>query len=172
MSSRRKADSDLSSVSSGLSSVPDAEASTANGKSSKTSKLKSIKPAAAKKTKVYTAAPAKAKKATTTKTSAGADSGRPEKAAAKPKANGKGKAKAVVEEIQRVEKRQRTYGLQSQDLIEYPEDEDIKSEYVAVSSRLYGISFGFLCSWQVPYVWAFIVKFCKEAIKGLGVVDE
>lgn len=36
----------------------------------------------------------------------------------------------------------------------------------------HGISFSFVLSWQVPYVWAFIVKFCKEAIKGLGVVDE
>ena len=34
------------------------------------------------------------------------------------------------------------------------------------------IVFSFVLSWQVPYVWAFIVKFCKEAIKGLGVVDE
>lgn len=129
MSSRQKAESDLSSVSSGLSSVPDAEATTANGNSSKASKPKSNKSAAAKKPKASTA-PMKTKKATTTKANGGTDSGRPEKAMVKPKANGKGKAKAVVEEIPRVEKRQRTYGLQSQDLIEYAEDEDIKSEYV------------------------------------------
>lgn len=128
MSSRRKTDSDLSSVSSGLSSVPDADATTANGTSSKATKVKASKPAAVKKTKVYTAIPAKGKRAASTKTKEGVDSGRSEKVMSKPKANGKGKAKAVVEEIQRVEKRQRTYGLPSHDLIHYAEDEDIKSE--------------------------------------------
>ena len=128
MSSRRKTDSDLSSVSSGLSSVPDGDGATVNGKSSRASKVKASKPAPVKKTKVYSVEPAKGEKAASTKTKAGADSGRPEKAMSKPKANGKGKAKAVVKEIQRVEKRQRTYGLLSHDLIQYAEDEDIKSE--------------------------------------------
>jgi hypothetical protein len=134
MSSRPKAESDLSSISSGLSSVPDAEASTANGKSSKPSKPKSTKPPVATKPKA-SSAPTKVKKATTTKTNGGTDSGRPEKAMVKPKANGKGKAKALVEEIPKIEKRQRTYGLQAQDLIEYAMDEDIKSEYVAATFR-------------------------------------
>lgn len=132
MGSTKRTDSDLTSVSSGLSTAPD-ESTTANGSVSKTTKPKSSKTAAVKKTKAQTAsASSTSKKAATSKNGTGKDSGRPAKEMTKPKANGKGKGKAVVEEIEKVEKRQRTYGLLPQDMIDYAEDDDIKSEYVGM----------------------------------------
>lgn len=126
MASSKRTESDLTSVSSGLSTAPDEP--TANGKPSKATKAKPTKPAAAKKTKAQTASSAPPKKGSTSKNGTAKDSGRPAKDMNKAKPNGKGKGKAVVQEVEKVEKRQRTYGLLPQDLIEYQEDEDIKSE--------------------------------------------
>ncbi|KAJ9120166.1 hypothetical protein QFC22_003065 [Naganishia vaughanmartiniae] len=158
MASSRRTDSDLTSVSSGLSSMSDEQPIT-NGKGSKASKSKASKPVketkSATKPKVKPSTEGtKGKKATVvTETAVSKDSGKSTKDMNKAKTNGKGKEK-MVPEVEKVEKIQRTYGMASQDMIDYEEDEDIKAD------------------WQVPYVWAFIVKFCKEAIKGLCIVDE
>jgi hypothetical protein len=125
MASSKRTESDLTSVSSGLSTAPDEP--TTNGKP-KPTKAKSTKTAPVKKTKAPTAATASTKKAAASKNGTAKDSSRPAKDMNKAKPNGKGKGKAVVEEIEKIEKRQRTYGLLPQDLIEYQEDEDIKSE--------------------------------------------
>ncbi|KAJ9123547.1 hypothetical protein QFC24_003762 [Naganishia onofrii] len=158
MGSSKRAESDLTSVSSGLSTIPDEQVVT-NGKGSKASKSKGSKPAkeskptAKPKTKTSTEGTKGKKAVTGTKIAAGKDSAKPSKDMNKSKSNGKGKEK-VVPEVEKVERKQKTYGLAPQDMIEYAEDEDIKAD------------------WQVPYVWAFIVKFCKEAVKGLCIVDD
>lgn len=125
MASSKRTESDLTSVSSGLSTAPDEP--TTNGKP-KTTKVKSTKSAPVKKAKAQTASTASTKKAVTVKNGTAKDSGRPVKDMSKAKPNGKGKGKAVVEEVEKIEKRQRTYGLLSEDQIDYQEDEDIKSE--------------------------------------------
>lgn len=125
MASSKRTESDLTSVSSGLSTAPDEP--TTNGKP-KTTKAKSTKSAPVKKAKAQSASTASTKKAVTVKNGTAKDSGRPVKDMSKAKPNGKGKGKAVVEEVEKIEKRQRTYGLLSEDQIDYQEDEDIKSE--------------------------------------------
>lgn len=135
MGSSKRADSDLTSVSSGLSTVPDEQAIT-NGKgSSKASKSKGSKspkenkPTVKPKSKASTDGSKAKKAATGTKTVASKDSGKPKKDMNKSKSNGKGKEKEkVVPEVEKVERKQKTYGLAPQDMIEYEEDEDIKAE--------------------------------------------
>jgi hypothetical protein len=132
MGSSKRAESDLTSVSSGLSTVPD-EQVVMNGKGSKASKSKGSKPAkeskptAKPKTKTSTEGTKGKKAVTGTKIAAGKDSAKPSKDMNKSKSNGKGKEK-VVPEVEKVERQQKTYGLAPQDMIEYAEDEDIKAE--------------------------------------------